>query len=159
MHVVCVTLQLQGVLRHSRHLWVVDVNIWWTRWLVNVEALNLVISNSKDRSLPNDDWTEDRQLRIILVTTKTDRCWSPPMWQKVEVVWVDGSVRLLGASASKPAMGCGGSKAQPASEVDFFPCFCFDCVFLSSSPCAFLLSECHYVWRRVDSCDRFDTPF
>ena len=41
------------------------------------------------------------------------------MWQKVEVVWVDGSVRLLGASVSKPAMGCGGSKAQPASEVDF----------------------------------------
>ena len=123
MHVVCVTLQLQGVLRHSRHLWVVDVNIWWTRWLVNVEALNLAISNSKDRSLPNDDWTEDRQLRIILVTTKTDRCWSPPMWQKVEVVWVDGSVRLLGASASKPAMGCGGSKAQPASEVDFFLVF------------------------------------
>ena len=80
------------------------------------------------------------------------------MWQKVEVVWVDGSVRLLGASVSKPAMGCGGSKAQPASEVDFVPCFCFDCVFLSSSPCAFLLSECHYVWRRVDSCDRFDTP-
>ena len=80
------------------------------------------------------------------------------MWQKVEVVWVDGSVRLLGASASKPAMGCGGSKAQPASEVDSVPCFCFDCVFLSSSPCAFLLSECHYVWRRVDSCDRFDTP-
>ena len=47
------------------------------------------------------------------------------MWQKVEVVWVDGSVRLLGASASEPAMGCGGSKAQPASEVELVPCFCF----------------------------------
>ena len=69
----------KGVLRHSRHLWVVDVNIWWTQWLVNVKALNLVISNSKDRSLPNDDWTEDKQWRIILVTTKTDRCWSP-LW-------------------------------------------------------------------------------
>ena len=67
----------------------------------------------------------------------------PMMWQKVEVVWVDGSVRLLGASASKPAMGCGGSKAQPASEVNGVSCFCFDRVFLSSFPSAFLLSECH----------------
>merc|ERR1712004_859000 len=31
------------------------------------------------------------------------------------------SVRLLGASASKPAMGCGGSKAQPASEAESAP--------------------------------------
>ena len=144
MYVVCVTLQLQGVLRHSRHLWVVDVNIWWTQWLVNVEALNLVISNSKDRSLSRDDWTEDKQRRIMLVTTKTEWCWSP-LWCGRKWRFSGWTVvfRLLGASASKPAMGCGGSKAQPASEVNGVSCFCFDRVFLSSFPCAFLLSECH----------------
>ena len=81
------------------------------------------------------------------------------MWQKVEVVWVDGSVRLLGASASKPAMGCGGSKAQPASEVDSVPCFCFDCVLSSIFLHTFVLIECSLVWERVDSHNRFNTQF
>ena len=81
------------------------------------------------------------------------------MWQKVEVVWVDGSVRLLGASASKPAMGCGGSKAQPASEVDFVPCFCFDSVLSSIFLYTFVLSlsECSLVWKRVDSHNPLNT--
>ena len=79
------------------------------------------------------------------------------MWQKVEVVWVDGSVRLLGASASKPAMGCGGSKAQPASEVDLVPCFCFDCVSSSIFPYIFVLSECSLVWKRNDIKTQFST--
>ena len=79
------------------------------------------------------------------------------MWQKVEVVWVDGSVRLLGASASKPAMGCGGSKAQPASEVELVPCFCFDSVLSSIFLYTFVLSECSLVWKRVDSHNPFNT--
>ena len=79
------------------------------------------------------------------------------MWQKVEVVWVDGSVRLLGASVSKPAMGCGGSKAQPASEVELVPCFCFDCVLSSIFLYTFVLSECSLVWKRVDSHNPLNT--
>ena len=103
------------VLRHiSRHCGWYLINIWWTWRLLRFWFMSL-------------DQLKSNELREITTFKSRTWLWNCSIttvkndWQtfytecpKVEVVWG----RLVGfVSGSLPAMGCGGSKAQPTSEV------------------------------------------